>query len=192
MKETTATLINKIKDEVDKIEEFIRSGEYKSSEFDAPGSFLINISKEDIESKTMALWGRKGIYIFLTTSGFPFPIEKIREWNSCSGALLNSQDNVNKNVVPFTVEKDQVFYIGSCYSESLLTRIRQHCTNTDDTQTASLKMGDPKRAWVKEYLEVYYFPIKKKFSENELHIIVTGVEKELHNRYETIAGSSRT
>ncbi len=192
MKETIAILIEKIKYEVDLIEEYIRSGEYNGAEFDEPGSFQIAISNEEVEEKTQKLWGRKGIYIFLTTSEFDFPQDKIIQWNSCSGALINSQDSVNGNIVSFSIEKDQIFYIGSCYSESLLTRIRQHCNNTNSTQTASLKMGDKHREWVKEYLEVYYFPIKKKYTENELHIIITGIEKELHNRYETIAGSSRT
>lgn len=193
MKETIKLLLKKIDREVDLIIKYIqdeKSG-LTSTEFDKPITFSTNISDEQIKNTTKILKGRKGIYIFLTTSNFLFSKEKIHKWNNCTGAKINPQES-NGNLNDFSVEKHQIFYLGSCYSESLLTRIRKHCISSEDTKTASLKLGNINRAWMKTNLQVYAFPIKNKFSDDELHLIITGIEKELHNRFITISGSSRT
>lgn len=188
------SLYKNIVEEVDSMMQYINENtEYNSTVFDTPTSFTTDKTEDEIKKATKELYGRKGVYVFLTTGEFDFTKERITNWNSLSGAKVNSQD-MNGNMKPFSVKKHEYFYIGSCYSESLLTRIRKHCNTLNDEATASLKMAHTDRKWIKPYLKVYCFPIKTEYCKEKikLHIIIAAVEHEFHSRKKTITGSSRT
>lgn len=165
--------------------------EFKSDVFDKPRVFCTCISDEEIIIETNKLRERYGIYVFIANEDFEFTEERISAWKKCSGASLNSQDK-NKNMRPFNVKKGSQIYLGSCYSESLLTRVKEHCTQAMDVQKASLKLNNKNRKWVKPFLKVYCFPIKPIFSESELRVILPATEKFLHGKCQPIIGSSRT
>ena len=182
-----------IQTEVESIADYIngQTQTYQSDVFDHSDYFQIDISDDDIRKVTKQLRGKKGIYVFKTIDSIDFTDERIHNWNQLSGAKVNSQDP-NGNMRPFHVDVGRVFYIGSCYSKSLQSRLRTHCTQADDVQEASLKLGHANRGWVKPYLQVYVFSMSPTFNDNERHLLIPEFEKQLHNTFRAIIGSNRT
>lgn len=193
MKQIVKQLMVQIQAEVDSIANYIngKTQAFQSDVFEYSGSFQIAITKDEFMEKARCLRGKKGIYIFKTIDSFEFTNERIHNWNQCSGARVNSQDP-NGNMYPFHVDAGRIFYIGSCYSKSLQSRIITHCNQATDVQEASLKLGHSNRGWVKPYLQVYYFSMASSFSDSERHLLIPEFEKQLHNRFRAIIGSNRT
>lgn len=193
MKEIIKKLMTEIDKEVKLIGDYVtnRNHNYQSNVFEAPKIISTDLSNDEIIKETERLRGKKGVYVFITIHDFEFDKNRIHNWDQCSGAKVNSQDP-SGNMYPFSVKKGEIFYIGSCYSNSLLTRIRKHCNQKEDVQESSLKLSNQNRIWAKSYLQVYCFPIKPLFDKTELHLIIPEFEKQLHNRFRAIIGSNRT
>lgn len=193
MREAIRTLTDQVHVEIQKIENFINGGdEYNSDLFDLTGTFSAILSENQIIEKTEPLRGRKGVYLFVSNSSFAITTNQILEWNGVDSALINSHDASGNNI-DANITRGQIFYLGSCYAEngcSLLTRLRDHC-NFDDNKS-SLKLQNEHRRWVRQYLEVYYFAIAKRYSNIEKRIILPAIEHYLHAYFAPIAGSKRT
>ena len=192
MREAINTLTAQINHEILMIQNYISNREeYNGDLFNLVDSFEVNASIEQVKSATNCLKGRKGIYLFVSNSTFNISTEQVLDWNRVSSAKLNSYDP-HGNVIPATINAGDVFYLGSCYSESgsLLSRLRQHCNYS--SEKSSLKLQHNNRQWVRQYLVVYYFAIDKNYSDEEKRIILPAIERHLHNNIYHIAGSKRT
>ena len=161
LNQTLRSLIEQLRNEADLITSYLlsESSDFKSEVFDTPKEFDVDITDLETEQKASQLRERKGIYIFIAKKGFEFTAARITEWRECKGAPINSQDK-NGNMFPFKVDKKRAFYLGSCYNESLYSRVKEHCLQNEDVETASLKLNHEARKWAKEYLKVCCFPIK--------------------------------
>ncbi len=84
--------------------------------------------------------------------------------------------------------KKDILYVGSCISDSLYVRIRQHFLA--DTTETSLRLGHVDRKVAYNSVKVYAYPIKKGYDEYYRYIIPQ-VEKKLHMALKPKAGSSR-
>ncbi|SEK90630.1 hypothetical protein SAMN02910353_01513 [Ruminococcus sp. YRD2003] len=192
MREAIQILINQIHEEVNMIRRHTLGEEtYQGDLFNLVGSFSVNQNESQVKSDTNCLKGRKGVYLFVANDTFEVSTEQILSWNRVSSAPLISHDPQG-NVIPATVHSGEIFYLGSCYSESgsLLSRLRQHCNYAADK--SSLKLQNRNRQWVRQYLVAYYFAINKEYDNEVKRIILPAIERELHNSFFHLAGSKRT
>ncbi len=185
MQETIKHLMESGKRECQQISNYFKGGEFKSDIFDTPCSFLASVSKEDLEKNIKKLRARYGIYIFVMKNDLNISVQQALSWNKIGGAPLNFSGNPKD----ISAKENDCFYIGSCYNQSLLTRMHNHFSNKENMK--SLKLNISGREWIKSSLKVYCFPIKLIFCENERRIILRAIEKDLHNNLKAIAGSSR-
>lgn len=152
------------------------STEFEDEMFENPYGFC------NIEDRPRKLEGKKGIYIFEITQDVPLTREQVRSWNErCKGAGFNDWFQGD-------LKKGDILYVGSCISESLYVRVRQHFL--DKTTATSLQLGHPARMMAYNSVRVYLYPIKKGY-ENYYRYIIPQVEKKLHNMLKPKAGSSR-
>ena len=123
--------------------------------------------------------GKKGVYIFLITNPVFLDNNIVFKWNSVPGAGFKLYNQ------PSLVVGD-CLYVGS--SESLYGRMREHFS--DNSGAASLKLSHPNRKIALDSVCVYSFALKREFAEYS-SIIITQIEKRLHNSLQPKAGSSR-
>ncbi len=192
MREAIQILASQIHDEVKKIRRHtLKEEKYQGDLFNLVGSFSVNATESQVKSDTNCLKGRKGVYLFIANDTFNVSKEQILSWNRVPSAPLISHDP-HGNVIPTTVNRGEIFYLGSCYSESgsLLSRLRQHCNYASDK--SSLKLQNINRQWVRQYLDAYYFAIDRIYDDEKKRIILPAIERELHNSFQHLAGSKRT
>ena len=152
------------------------STEFKDEMFEGPYVFT------NIDNRPRNLIGKKGIYVFEISQDVPLTREQVRAWSvRCKGAGFNNWDQGD-------LKKGDILYVGSCVSESLYTRIRQHFLI--NTTVTSLQLGHSDRKMVYNSVKVYAYPIKNGY-EAYYRYIIPQVEKKLHKDFEPKAGSSR-
>lgn len=136
----------------------------------------------NIDDRPRKLWGKKGIYVFEITQDVPLTREQVRSWSErCKGAGFNDWFQGD-------LKTGDILYVGSCISESLYVRTRQHFL--DETTATSLQLGHPARNMAYNSVKVYAYPIKKGY-ESYYRYIIPQVEKKLHEALKPKAGSSR-
>ena len=174
MKDLLKKLSETFDEEAEKIKEYVtnKSG-YASVFFDILPAFT------SLEKRPRKMWGKKGVYIFLITKPVPLDYNIVSAWNSVSGAGFKSYFQ------PSLVTGD-CLYVGS--SDSLYGRMREHFSA--DSGAASLKLSHPNRKLAIESVGVYSFALKREFADYS-SMIITQIEKRLHNSLHPKAGSSR-
>ncbi len=131
-----------------------------------------------------SLRGKKGIYCFVLKEDFTFSYEQTKDWsNNIRGAGFREWGQK-------FCASDAAFYIGSSFSCSVYERIGQHINGKGNY--SSLNLEHKKRQFVKNKLKIHCFYIDDCFSKEELKIILTHIEKGLHERLKPYVGSSRT
>lgn len=185
MQETIKKFIELVKKESQQIIDCCQDEKSKSEVFNQPLSFLASISEVDRKKIVRKLRAQHGIYIFILVKDLYITMEQMLEWNNVKGAHIN----FSRNPMDIDAKEKDFFYIGSCCSQSLMSRIRIHFSA--ETTSTSLKLNHDKRKWAKSSLKVYCFPIKSTFSEEEMRIILPAIERNLHNKMKAIAVSCR-
>lgn len=174
MKDLLKKLSEKFDEEADKIKEsVINNTEYTSDFFDILPTFT------SLEKRPRKMWGKKGVYIFVITKQVSLNYNIVCKWNSVSGAGFKSYNQQSLVV-------GDCLYVGS--SDSLYGRMREHFSA--DSGAASLKLSHPNRKLALESVCVYSFALKRDFVIYS-SIIITQIEKRLHNSLQPKAGSSR-
>lgn len=169
------------------IEAYLSEGtDYNSEVFDKPVTIKLDDDDTNILNHISRLTSLRGIYAFVTVSGFDFDMDARLKWNECNGAPARHRDSETDHI-----SKGQVFYIGASSKDSLGERIKKHCTMATNAPTASLKLQYPTRKWVRPYLKVICFPIKIAVSDHARHMVLSFVERLLHEHYEPVVGSRR-
>lgn len=152
------------------------SNEFKDEMFEKPYIFT------GIDDRPRKLRGKKGIYVFEITQDIPMSEKQVRAWNErCKGAGFNEWFQRD-------LKKGDILYVGSCISESLFVRTRQHFL--DKTTATSLRLGHPARKMAYNSVRVYAYPINNGY-ETYYRYIIPQVEKKLHEDLKPKAGSSR-
>lgn len=174
MKELLKKLSEKFDEEADKIRDFvINNTDYPSDFFDILPTFT------SLENRPRKMWGKKGVYIFLITEPISLDYNIVSKWNGISGAGFKLYDQ------PSLVVGD-CLYVGS--SDSLYGRMTEHFSA--NSGAASLKLSHPDRKLALNSVCVYSFALKRDFVDYS-SMIITQVEKRLHNSLQPKAGSSR-
>jgi len=157
----------------------------KSELFDEYAVFKKSPERGSKEAKK--IWGRKGIYIFLFVNEIKLTEEQIRKYNTLKGARIKKEYIKLYNG---DYSSDMCLYVGSCIHNSLYVRLRQHFRDNNSTKIGALHLGAKERAFLEDKVIAYAFPIKKQF-EDDLRIIVPGLEYEMHNQFYPMVGSPR-
>lgn len=174
MKALLKKISEKFDEEAEKIQEYIiNKTDYTSDFFDILPTFT------SLEKRPPKMWGTKGVYIFLITSPVLLDYKIVSKWNNVSGAGFKSYNQPSLAV-------GDCLYVGS--SDSLYGRMREHFSA--DGGAASLKLSHPNRKFALNSVCVYSFALKREFV-NYRSIIITQIEKRLHNSLKPKAGSSR-
>ena len=135
-----------------------------------------------------ALRGKKGVYLFRITEDCELTKEQVKAWNNEWG----SEFPVLSGVRNISLKKGDFLYIGSCYSESIYTRVQSHYSYKDKS---GLQLNREGRQILKDKVALYAFPIKKEYTKVEglfANCILPNVEKLLDNWLKPKAGSTRT
>ncbi len=136
----------------------------------------------NIDNRPRKLQGKKGVYVFEIIQDVPLNRKQVRAWNEkCKGAGFNDWFQGD-------LKTGDILYVGSCISDSLYVRIRQHFLN--DTTATSLQLGHPARKIAFNSVKVYAYPIKNGY-DLYYRYIIPQVEKKLHIALKPKAGSSR-
>ena len=143
--------------------------------------------KEDLRK---ALSGKKGVYLFRITEDCELTKEQVKAWNDEWG----SKFSVLSGVRNISLKKCDFLYIGSCYSESIYTRVQAHYSYN---YKSGLQLNTKGRQILKDKVALYAFPIKKEYYKTKeeglfAKCILPIVEKMLDNRLKPKAGSTRT
>ena len=101
-----------------------------------------------------ALRGKKGVYLFRITEDCELTKEQVKAWNDERG----SEFPVLSGVRDISLKKGDFLYIGSCYSESIYTRVQSHYSYKDKS---GLQLNRAGRQILKDKVALYAFPIKK-------------------------------
>ena len=174
MKELLKKLSEKFDEEANKIKEsVVNNTDYTSDFFDILPTFTA------IKKRPSKMRGKKGVYIFLITKPVLLDYNIISQWNSVSGAGFKLYNQ------PSLVVGD-CLYVGS--SDSLYGRMREHFSA--NSGAASLKLSHPNRDFALDSVCVYSFALKRDFVDYS-SMIITQIEKRLHNSLLPKAGSSR-
>lgn len=153
-----------------------QNSDYSSEIFDVPMQFSFPPALNKLR-------GRMGLYIFITTEAKTLSYDDVKNWHlKIKGAGFKQWKKTEIN-------DGDCLYVGSCTNKSLYSRIKEHFSK-DGSYTA-LKLSHPTRNMLLDCVKCYAFPIKKEFSKQEIRIVVTSVEKELHNCLMPHCGSSR-
>ena len=174
MKELLKKLSEKLDEEAEKIRDSVINNADYTSEF-----FDILPTVTSLENRPRKMRGKKGVYIFLITKPVSLNYNIISKWNRVYGAGFKSYNQ------PSLVVGD-CLYVGS--SDSLYGRMREHFS--EGCGAASLKLSHPNRKFALASVCVYSFALKRDFADYS-SIIITQIEKRLHNSLEPKAGSSR-
>lgn len=188
MKKTVEHLIKLAQKECEQIITYYKNEkdeDFKSDTFDSPISFLTGVSEKDLKENAKKLRGRHGVYIFVIIRSLNISVKEIGKWNDIKGGRITFTGNIND----ISKSNGDCFYIGSCYRHSLMTRIQEHFS--EEKGPASLKLNNRNRKWIKASLKAYCFPIQDKYSKEEMRIVLSTIEKELHNKLKAVAGSNR-
>ncbi len=176
MIELLKKLYEHLDSEANKIATNIMNGTtYASEVFDSPLVF------ETLEQRPWALRGKKGIYVFMITEDIPLTTEQVRVWNSIKGAGFTDWFQGD-------LHTGDCLYVGSCVSESLYVRIRQHFLDTGEA--TALKLGHNARNVALKAVKVYAYPMRKELADY-YRLILPAIEKRLHIALRPKAGSSR-
>lgn len=135
-----------------------------------------------------ALRGKKGVYLFRITEDCELTKEQVKAWNDEWGSEFPALSGVRD----ISLKKGDFLYIGSCYSESIYTRVQSHYSYKDKS---GLQLNREGRQILKDKVALYAFPIKKEYTKEEgmfAKCILPIVEKMLDNRLKPKAGSTRT
>jgi len=153
--------------------------DYNSDIFDEP------VSTDANENRPKSLRGQKGVYVVLFTENKHLTYEDITKWCSVKGAPFNIVWR------DYAFEEAQCLYVGSCSSNSLYKRLGEHYRS--DNEKYSLNINHPNRILLKDSIRILLFPLKKNLDlkEAEIRIVVTSIEKILHNRLHPLTGLSR-
>ena len=174
MKALLKELSEKFDEEADKIKEFVtNNANYTSDFFDVLPTFT------SLEKRPPKMRGKKGVYIFLITKPVSLDYKIVSKWNEVAGAGFKFYNQ------PSLVIGD-CLYVGS--SDSLYGRMTEHFS--PDSGAASLKLSHPNRKFALDSICVYSFALKRDFFDYS-SMIITQIEKRLHNSLKPKAGSSR-
>lgn len=174
MKDLLKRLSKKFDEEAEKISRYItEKNEYDFAFFDILPTFT------SLEERPRKLRGKKGVYIFLMTKPVELNYDIISKWNSVSGAGF-------KNYQQRSLAVGDCLYVGS--SESLYARMTEHFSA--DCGAASLKLSHPNRKLALDSVCVYSFALKSDYIDYR-SMIITQIEKRLHDSLQPKAGSSR-
>jgi hypothetical protein len=174
MKDLLKKISEKFDEEADKIKNHITAKEeYTSDLFDALPTFT------SIVTRPKKMRGKKGIYVFMITKPITLDHKIISAWNDVQGAGFKSYKQ------PSLVEGD-CLYLGS--SDSLFHRMTEHFS--DNSGAASLKLSHNKRKIALDSVCVYSFALKEDYIAYS-SMIITQIEKRLHNSMLPKAGSSK-
>lgn len=174
MKDLLKKISEKFDEEADKIKNhIITKEEYTSDFFDALPTFT------SIGTRPKKMRGQKGIYVFIITKPIKLDHKIISAWNDVKGAGFKSYKQ------PSLVVGD-CLYLGS--SDSLYSRMTEHFS--DNGGAASLKLSHSKRKIALASVCVYSFALKKDYVPYS-PMIITQIEKRLHNSMLPKAGSSK-
>ena len=174
MKALLKELSEKFDEEAEKIQEhIINKTDYASDFFDILPTF------NSLEDRPRKMWGKKGVYIFLITKPVSLDYKIVSKWNEVPGAGFKSCHQPSLAV-------GDCLYVGS--SDSLYGRMTEHFSS--DSGAASLKLSHPNRKFALDSICVYSFALKKDFVDYS-SMIITQIEKRLHNSLKPKAGSSK-
>ena len=174
MKELLKELSEIFDEEADKIKEsVINNTDYRSDFFDILPTF------SSLKKRPSKMWGKKGVYIFVITKHIELNFKLVSKWNSVSGAGLKSYQQKS-------LEVGDCLYVGS--SDSLYGRMTEHFSS--DSGAASLKLSHENRKIVLDSVCVHSFALKSDLKDYS-SMIITQIEKRLHNSLKPKAGSSR-
>ncbi len=174
-------ILHLLDEKLDEICQNIVSNLMDSSDFDDEvfDSFFVF---DNVENRPWKLRGKKGIYIFKVVQDVPLTRDQVRGWNDrCKGAGFNDWYQRDSKV-------GDILYVGSCISESLYVRTRQHFFS--ETTATSLQLGHPSRKMAYDSVKVYAYPISSKY-DRYYRYIIPQIEKKLHILLKPKAGSSR-
>ena len=177
MKKVMAELLRIVDAQVASIIDHISTGNvFVSETFDGP------VITSESPERGSPLRGRKGVYVFVLTGDISLTHEDIRKWCSkCTGAPFLFWN-------PRELHAGECLYVGSAI-KSLYSRIRRHISGKGEY--SSLNLSAPTRQILKPIIKVYAFPIKKKFSDEMIRMILPAIEKRLHQHLHPITGQSR-
>lgn len=178
MKKALTEFLQRADTEVSAILDHISAGTLFSSDtFDSP---VITTEAPECGSP---LRGRNGVYIFILTADIDLTYDDVKNWcTACQGAPFERWE-------PQELHTGDCFYVGSATSESLYSRLRSHING--DGEHTSLNLSVPARQKLKPILKVYAYPIKKCFNEEMIRIVLTVIEKRLHQQLHPITGKSK-
>ncbi len=154
----------------------VKGGAYSSNVFESPVEMMGN----DIRPSTLI--GKRGVYLFIITAPKHLSRAEVQAWDSAGSAGFDGKLEVNLNV-------GDCLYLGSCASESsgsLYVRIGQH----QSSSYSGLKLNHKSRSFAGGIVKIYAFPARRIY-KSFYRIILTAIEKKLHNKLEPKAGSSR-
>lgn len=133
-------------------------------------------------AKRKATRGRRGIYVFTVKEAFHLTKDEVyRYCNECRGALIDKKGELD-------LAEGQHFYQGSVIRQSFQQRMKDHYSS--GSQVSSLQLNHPSRIIIKDKLRLFIFPVIKELEEHPFFIRM--IEKELHNNFRPVAGSTRT
>ena len=156
----------------------------RSDIFDAPVCYEMYPSKNDLNS----LRRKKGVYIFRVKNAQELTRDEIKKWNEEKGANFLP---IYGGPASISFCANDVLYIGSCYSESLLVRMQEHYGD----YKPGLQLNAAQRTVLRDNVRAYAFPIKKEYLQKDTlyaKIILPVIEKEVHILLHPKAGSTRT
>lgn len=182
--QTVKKLYEMIASEAQKIAAFDRQKEHQFDIFDAPVCYEMYPSKDELKS----LRGKKGVYIFRVKNAQKLTRDEIKKWNEEKGANFLP---IYGGPASISFCSNDVLYIGSCYSESLFTRMQEHYGD----YKPGLQLNAAQRTVLRDNVRAYAFPIKKEYLQKDTlyaKMILPVIEKELHNLLHPKAGSTRT
>ena len=171
--------------EAQKIAAYDHQKELQSDIFDAPICYEMYPSKKELGP----LIGKKGVYIFRVKKVQELTRDAIKKWNEEVGAKFLP---IYGGPASISFCTNDPLYIGSCYRESLFTRMQAHYGLNCKS---GLRLSEDKRAVLKDNVRAYAFPIKKEYLQKDTlyaKMILPIIEKELHMILHPKAGSTRT
>ena len=182
--QTVKKLYEMIASEAQKIAAFDRQKEHQFDIFDAPVCYEMYPSKDELKS----LRGEKGVYIFRVKNAQKLTRDEIKKWNEEKGANFLP---IYGGPASISFCANDVLYIGSCYSKSLLVRMQEHYGD----YKPGLQLNAAQRTVLRDNVRAYAFPIKKGYLQKDTlyaKMILPVIEKELHNLLHPKTGSTRT
>lgn len=162
--------------EADKIINRINNGgDYSSEMFENPIEFLV-------DERPPKLIGYYGVYAFVISEDVHLSYEQVLKWCGISGAPYNDYRIRD-------LSEGMSLYVGSCSSESIYSRMGNHFKS--DGSATSLNINHPNRVFLKDFVRIMAFPLKREY-DKYAKLIVTFIEKRMHDVLKPITGKSKT